>query len=174
MHDQPKYAPLDASPFFEDGRSARLPVEGTVARGRLRDDELLFTGTENGEPATMFPFPVDAAIMERGQEMFDAFCSPCHGRTGAGDGVVVQRGFTRPPDLTSAEVREAAVGHLFNVITNGFGAMPDHAAQIKVADRWAIIAYLRALQLAGSATIDDVPVSERGRLDGAPPGAGAR
>ena len=165
MHDQPRYSPLEASGFFADGRSAREPVEGTVARGFLKEDDLLYRGLHEGEATTVFPFPVTADTMERGREMFDAFCSPCHVRTGVGDGVVVQRGFTRPPDLTSEQVRESPLGHFFNVITNGIGAMPDHAAQIKAADRWAIVAYLRALQLAGSATIDDVPPSERGRLD---------
>lgn len=171
MHDQPRYSPLEASAFFADGRSAREPIEGTVARGLLRDDDLLYRGIQGGEAAMVFPFPVTEDTMVRGQDMFDAFCSPCHGRTGVGDGVVVQRGFTRPPDLTSRQVREMPLGHFFNVITNGIGAMPDHASQIKPADRWAIVAYLRALQLAGSATIDDVPPAERGRLDQPPAAA---
>jgi mono/diheme cytochrome c family protein len=164
MHDQPKYSALEASAFFSDGSSARQPVPGTVARGDLRDDALLYTGKEGEEPATVFPFPIDDAAMARGQERFNIYCSPCHGRTGAGDGVVVQRGFTRPPSLVDERLRGLPPGHFFEIITNGFGAMPDHAAQIRPADRWAIIAYIRALQLAGNATIDDVPATERGRL----------
>jgi mono/diheme cytochrome c family protein len=173
MHDQPTLSALEASPFFEDGSASRTPVEGTVARGDLRDDDLLYTGMVDDEPAAVFPFPVDDGVMARGQEMFNAFCSHCHGQTGAGDGMVVQRGFTRPPDLADERLRDAPAGHIFNVITNGFGAMPDHAAQIKVRDRWAIAAYVRALQLAGRATLDDVPPAERSRLEAAPAPAGA-
>jgi mono/diheme cytochrome c family protein len=168
MHDQPTLSALEATPFFEDRSASRLPVEGTVARGELREDELLYTGMMGDEPAAVFPFPVDDAVMARGQEMFNAFCSHCHGQTGAGDGMVVQRGFTRPPDLADVRLREAPVGHIFTVITNGFGAMPDHAAQIRVRDRWAITAYVRALQLARAATLDDVPPAERSKLEGMP------
>ena len=112
----------------------------------------------------MFPFPIDDAVMARGRDRFDAYCSPCHGRTGLGDGMIVQRGFTRPPSLVIDRLMEAPPGHFFEIITNGFGAMPDHAAQIRVRDRWAIIAYIRALQLAANAKIDDVPPAERVRL----------
>jgi mono/diheme cytochrome c family protein len=167
MHDQPSYSALEESSFFGDNSASRAPIAGTVARGQLRDDELLYSGKTGGEPADVFPFPVDDNVMARGQETFDAYCSPCHGRTGAGDGIIVQRGFTRPPDLTGEHVRGMVVGHYFDVITNGFGAMPDHAAQIKVHDRWAIAAYLRALQLSATASVNDVPAAERGRLDGA-------
>jgi mono/diheme cytochrome c family protein len=165
MHDQPTRSAMEASSFFADNAASRPPVAGTVPRGELRDDELLYRGTMNGEPADMFPFPIDDAVMARGQDGFNAFCSPCHGRTGRGDGIVVQRGFTRPPDLTDEGSRSLPAGHLFNVITNGFGAMPDHAAQVKVRDRWAITAYLRALQLSASASIADVPAAERSRLE---------
>ena len=165
MHDQPKYGPLEESSFFPDNTASRVPVAGTVARGQLRDDELLYQGTIDGQPADVFPFPVDDAVMARGQETFNAFCSPCHGRTGRGDGVVVKRGYTKPPDLTDENARSAPAGHYFNVITNGFGAMPDHAAQVKVRDRWAIAAYLRALQASASASIADVPAAERARLE---------
>jgi len=164
MHDQPRYTALKPSPFFADGSSARSPVAGTVARGDLRDDELLYTGKQGEEPSTVFPFPVDDAVMERGRERFDIYCSPCHGRTGTGDGIVVQRGFTKPPSLVTDRLVEAPPGHFFEIITNGFGAMPDHAAQVRVRDRWAIIAYIRALQLAANAKIDDVPPAERARL----------
>jgi mono/diheme cytochrome c family protein len=172
MHDQPKYTALEASPFFPDRSSSRVPVEGTVARGHLRDDELLYTGMQGDEPANVFPFPVDDVVMARGQEAFNAYCSHCHGRAGNGDGMVVRRGFTKPPDFAIQRLREAPVGHFFVVITNGFGAMPDHAAQIKVHDRWAIAAYVRALQLAAFAPLSDLPDDVRQKLE-AVPAAGA-
>jgi mono/diheme cytochrome c family protein len=165
MHDQPKYVPLRASAFFDDGRSARPVVAGTVARGQLRDDSLMHTGKIGGADATIFPFQVDARVMARGQERFNIFCSPCHGRTGQGDGMVVQRGYRRPPSYHQDRLRDAAVGHFFDVMTNGFGAMPDYAAQIKAEDRWAIAAYIRALQLSEHATLADVPAADREALD---------
>jgi mono/diheme cytochrome c family protein len=164
MHDQPKYVPLRESTFFGDGRSARPLVEGTVARGHLRDDALLYTGRVGKEDATAFPFPIDARVLARGRERFDIFCSPCHGRTGQGDGMVVRRGYRRPPSYHQDRLREAPVGHFFDVITNGFGAMPDYASQIAAADRWAIVAYIRALQLSEHATLADVPAGERDRI----------
>jgi mono/diheme cytochrome c family protein len=164
MHDQPKYIPLREAPFFGDDRSARAPVPGTVARGQLHADALLYTGKVNGVDTTEFPFPVTAQVMARGQERFNIYCSPCHGRTGLGDGMVVRRGYRHPPSLHDDRLRNAPVGHFFDVMTNGFGAMPDYAAQVKVADRWAIAAYIRALQLSGHATLGDVPASERGKL----------
>ena len=163
MHDQPKYIPLRQSSFFNDERSARPMVAGTVARGQLHEDPLLYTGKVNGADSTVFPFRVDARVMARGQERFNIYCSPCHGRTGIGDGMIVRRGFRRPPSLLD-ELREAPAGHFFDVITNGFGAMPDYAAEIKAEDRWAIVAYVRALQLSSNATVSDVPPSERGTL----------
>jgi mono/diheme cytochrome c family protein len=164
MHDQPKYIPLRESTFFGDDRSARVPVEGTVARGELHDDTLLYTGKVNGADAVVFPFAVDATVMARGQERFNIYCSPCHGRTGDGDGMVVRRGYRRPPSYHDERLRDAPVGHFFDVITNGFGAMPDYAAQIRAEDRWAIAAYIRALQLSEHATIADVPADRRGAL----------
>ncbi len=174
MHDQPKYQPLEASAFFGDAQASRLPVAGTVARGQLNDDPLLYHGkAENGD-AQLFPFAVDQAVMTRGQERFNIYCAPCHGQTGLGDGMVVRRGYRRPPSFADERLRNAPVGHFFDVMTNGFGAMPDYAAQIVARDRWAIVAYVRALQLSAHATLDDVPVAERGRLDEtrtAPPAA---
>jgi len=167
MQDQPKYIPLRESAFFGDARSARPIVAGTVARGQLRDDELLYTGKMNGADATMFPFAVDDRVMARGQERFDIYCSPCHGRTGLGDGMVVRRGYRGPPSFHQDRLRDAPAGHFFDVITNGFGAMPDYAAQIRVEDRWAIVAYIRALQLAEHAGPDDVPPAERDKLTAA-------
>src|SRR5262249_37410307 len=135
------------------------------ARSQLNDDPLLFTGKENGRDATMFPFPIDAAVMKHGQERFNIYCSPCHGRTGMGDGMVVRRGYRRPPPYDDDRLRQEPVGHFFDVITNGFGAMPDYAEQIPARDRWAIVAYVRALQLSAHATENDVPAAERRRLE---------
>jgi mono/diheme cytochrome c family protein len=118
----------------------------------------------NGQDATIFPSPVDAALMARGHERFDIYCSPCHGRTGRGDGMVVLRGYRRPPSFHQDRLRDAPVGHFFDVITNGFGAMPDYATQIRAEDRWAIIAYVRALQLSEHARLTDVPPPERDNL----------
>jgi mono/diheme cytochrome c family protein len=165
MHDQPKYIPLRESTFFTDTRSARPVVAGTVARGQLREDTLLYTGKVNGADATTFPFAVDEKAMARGRERYDIYCAPCHGRTGAGDGMIVRRGFRVPPTLHQDRLRDSPVGHFFDVITNGFGAMPDYATQIKAEDRWAIIAYVRALQLAQHAPLSAVPPDRRSELD---------
>jgi mono/diheme cytochrome c family protein len=165
MHDQPKYTALEHVNFIGDTSAPRLPVEGTVARGHLRDDTHFYTGKIDDEPVAEFPFPVDARVMTRGQEMFNAFCSPCHGRTGEGDGPIVRRGFSPPPSLIEDRLREVPAGHIFDVITNGFGAMPDHASQIRPADRWAIVAYVRALQTSAAGSITDVPAADRSRLE---------
>ena len=165
MHDQPKYIPLRESTFFDDARSARPIVAGTVARGQLRDDLMLYTGKQSGSDVDTFPFPVTASVMARGQERFNIYCSPCHGRTGQGDGMIVQRGYRRPPTYHQDRLRQAPVGHFFDVITNGFGAMPDYAAQIRPDDRWAIVAYIRALQLSEHASLADVPATQRRTLD---------
>ena len=164
MQDQPKYIPLRASSFFADDRSARPLVQGTVARGHLNDDTLLETGKLGDNDATVFPFAVDARVLSRGRERYDIYCSPCHGRTGAGDGMIVRRGFRRPPSYHDDRLRNAAVGHFVDVMTNGFGAMLDYRQQVEPRDRWAIAAYIRALQLSEHATIADVPERERGRL----------
>ena len=168
MHDQPKYRPYRESSFFADDLSARPVVAGTVPRGHLNDDALLYTGKDNGAVATVFPFPVDSNVMARGQERFNIFCAPCHGRTGLGDGMVVQRGYRRPPRLDDQRLRDAPVGHFFDVMTNGFGAMPDYAVQVRASDRWAIAAYIRALQLSSRAPVAEVPAAERSRLEGQP------
>jgi mono/diheme cytochrome c family protein len=165
MHDQPKYIPLRESTFFADQRSARPFVPGTVARGHLREDALLYTGKVNGADATVFPFAIDDRVMARGHERFDIYCAPCHGRTGQGDGMIVRRGYRRPPTFHQDRLRESPVGHFFDVITNGFGAMPDYAAQIRAEDRWKIVAFVRALQLSEHATVADVPADRRGDLD---------
>ena len=164
MHDQPKYIPLRESAFFSDARSARALVVGTVARGQLHEDAHLYTGKVNGTDTAMFPFRIDSLVMARGQQRFDIYCSPCHGRTGFGDGMVVRRGYRRPPSYHDDRLRKAPVGHFFDVISNGFGAMPDYAAQINVKDRWAIVAYVRALQLSEHATVADVPADQREQM----------
>ena len=164
MHDQPKYTPYKRSAFFADQRSARPVLEGTIAQGQLFDDEVLYTGKAGGQPATVFPFQIDAALMRRGRERYDIYCSPCHGLTGEGDGMIVQRGYRRPPSFNVDRLRQAPVGHVYDVITSGFGAMPDYAAQVPVRDRWAIAAYMRALQLSQNATAADLSPEARERL----------
>ncbi|MBI4788458.1 MAG: cytochrome c [Chloroflexi bacterium] len=166
MGSQPRYNPLEPSNFFRDGQSAQQPVPDTVARGHLQDDSALFTGRVGNANVTTFPYPVTGDILLRGQQRFDIFCAPCHGRTGSGNGLVVQRGFPAPPTFHQERLRSAPVGHFFDVMTNGFGRMPSYAEQIPVNDRWAIIAYIRALQLSQNATINDVPPDERLKLGG--------
>jgi mono/diheme cytochrome c family protein len=165
MHDAPRYDPLEQNTFFADGRSQRPLVANTVPRGFLREDEHLYRGKVNGQLATEFPMPVHAALMLRGQERYNVFCSPCHGRTGAGDGMVVRRGYRAPTSFHDPRLRQAPPGYIFDVITNGFGAMPDYASQVPVEDRWAIAAYLKALQFSQNATVNDVPADKRGELE---------
>ena len=167
MHLQPKYLPYQATSFFPDGRSERQPVPGTVARGQLRIDELFYTGRENGVVANRFPFPITRTDLERGRERFNVYCTPCHDYTGSGRGMIVQRGFPQPPSYHIQRLRDAPVGHFYEVITNGFGAMYSYASRIEPADRWRIAAYIRVLQFSQNAKIDDVPESERAKLGGA-------
>src|SRR5215211_2079494 len=168
MQDQPKMKPYRGTTFFGDGLSSRQPIEGTVARGFLRSDTAYYTGKKTGASPTpgtaqpgegaqansypddvdTFPFPVTKEIAMRGRERYEIFCSVCHGLTGNGDGMIVRRGFRRAASFNDDRLRQAPVGHLFDAITNGWGAMPSYAAQIPVQDRWAIIAYIRALQLS--------------------------
>jgi len=168
MHDAPSYDPLQESTFFADGRASRTLVANTVARGQLREDEHLYTGKINGQLAADFPMPVTAEVMARGQERFNVFCSPCHGRTGEGNGVIVQRGFRQPPSYHEDRLVNAPAGYFFDVMSNGFGAMQDYSAQVPVTDRWAIAAYIRALQYSRRATMDDVPADRRAEMDAAP------
>lgn len=172
MHDAPRYEPLEASAFFADGRGSRTLVANTVARGTLREDNHLYQGKVGGQLAETFPMPVTLDVMARGQERYNVFCSPCHGRTGQGNGMVVQRGFRAPPSYHEERLRTAPVGYFFDVMTNGFGAMQDYSAQVPVPDRWAIAAYIRALQFSQRATVDDVPADRRADLDRAPGAAG--
>ena len=163
MQDQPKYKPLAESEFFADHRSERPFVEGTVARGDLRDDTLLYTGKQDGKDAAVFPFAVTPDVLARGRERFDIFCSPCHGRTGDGDGMVVRRGYRQPPSYHTPALEKVPVGHFFDVMTNGWGAMPDYASQVPVRDRWAIAAYIRALQ-ATRVPIGELPEAEQEKV----------
>jgi len=165
MHVQPKYLPLAKTDFFGDGRSARPEVAGTVARGHLRLDEHLYTGKVNGQLAATFPFPITRQDLERGKERFNIFCTPCHDASGTGRGMIVLRGFPPPPSYHIQRLREAPVGHFFDVITNGLGNMYSYAARVTPEDRWRIIAYIRALQLSQAAAIGDVPPAERERLE---------
>jgi mono/diheme cytochrome c family protein len=174
MHDAPRYDPLESSAFFANGSGSRMPVAETVARGQLNQDRHLYEGVVDGRPAETFPMPVTAEVMARGHERYDVFCSPCHGLTGVGNGMIVQRGFRQPPSLHEDRLRNAAAGYYFDVMTRGFGAMQDYASQVPVADRWAITAYIRALQTSRAATVIDVPVDRRPELDrpvGAPSAA---
>jgi len=193
MYDQPRYEPLQASELFADGMSARPQVEGTVARGYLRDNEPLFTGKDEGKLISKIPDEVYRAIydndpgrfhqryseteatdlrlalLERGQERFNIYCSACHGRIGDGTGMVVQRGFRKPPSYHIDRLRNAPAGHFFDVITHGLGAMPSFANRVDVVDRWAIVAYIRALQLSQNARSDDIPADKRDTLSNSQP-----
>src|SRR5579872_2905244 len=168
MHVQPKYVPEDPSTFFADGRSERQPVVGTVARGELRTDELLYTGKVNGAVADLFPFPITAADLSRGRERYNIYCSPCHDYTGGGNGMIVQRGFPSPPSFHIERLRQAPAGHFFDVITNGFGVMYSYASRVPPEDRWRIAAYIRALQLSQQGSTADVPEPQRAALEQPP------
>ena len=166
MQDQPKYTPLRPSTFFEDGRSQRPLIEGTIPRGHLDDDAAFYTGKGPDGKTFLetFPFPVTRQVIERGQNRFTIYCTPCHGQLGFGDGKIVRRGYKHPPSYHSDRLRKVQAGYIFDVITNGFGAMPDYAAQVAPADRWAIVSYIRTLQLSENGTLNDVPPDARGQL----------
>jgi hypothetical protein len=170
MTQEPRYRTYQPSELFPDGASARSLPADTVARGQLRDDTLLYTGKDaGGQDSTDFPFPITRDVLERGRSRFEAFCVPCHGYVGDGDGMVVQRGFSPPPSYHSDRLRQAPVGHFFDVVSNGFGSMPSYATQVPVPDRWAIVAYIRALQLSQHASLDDVPADQRAQLEASSP-----
>ncbi|MBS0208348.1 MAG: cytochrome c [Planctomycetes bacterium] len=198
MYDQPRHEAMEASNFFPDGLSARPRVPGTIARGQLHADEALFTGRVGGQSVSQLPdgalraiharFPqrfkqpfdktdlveLRQALLERGHERFDIYCSVCHGGAGAGDGMIVRRGFRKPPSFHIDRLRNAPAGHYFDIVTSGVGAMPSYASRIGAADRWAIVAYVRALQLSQNARLDDVPADARSILDAASAPAGAK
>jgi mono/diheme cytochrome c family protein len=174
MHNQPKYRPLRSTEFFRDGSSARPLVEGTVARGTLQEDEAFFTGKIGTALVTELPFAIDDAVLARGENRYNVFCTPCHDATGSGKGMVVQRGYRPPPSLHDERLRAAPPGHFFDVMTNGFGAMPDYRAQIAPRDRWAVVAYIRALQLAHRVSTSDVPGGDPTKVPRPAPGGERR
>jgi mono/diheme cytochrome c family protein len=173
MHDTPRYEALEESDFFADKRAMRPIPEGTVARGNLRDDDVYYTGKDGNEPVPQLPAQVtlDKALLDRGQQRFNIYCSPCHSPLGDGNGTVVQRGYKRPASFHDQRLRDTGIGYFYDVISNGFGQMPDYAAQVAPADRWAIAAYIRVLQRSQTGTIQDVPAEHRGELDGKAPAA---
>jgi mono/diheme cytochrome c family protein len=164
MHNQPKAIPLRESMFFKDSSSARPVVEGTIARGTLQDDAAFFTGKAGAVEVDALPFALTADVLDRGEQRFNIYCTPCHGMSGSGDGMIVRRGYRQPPSYHIDRLRTAPLGHFYDVITNGFGAMPDYRAQITPRDRWAIAAYVRALQLSQHAAAAELSSEERRKL----------
>jgi mono/diheme cytochrome c family protein len=165
MHDQPKYQALAPSPFFADGRASRPLVENTVARGAIEDDPRHATGRVGGEYVADVPVTMTRELIARGRERYDIYCAVCHDRAGTGRGMIVRRGFRQPESFHAERLRGVADGYVFEVITHGFGMMPSYAAQIPIDDRWAIVAYVRALQLSQNATLADVPAAAREGLE---------
>ncbi|MFM8536420.1 MAG: c-type cytochrome [Acidimicrobiia bacterium] len=174
MHDAPRYEAFEASSTFADNRASRTAPAGTVARGWLRDDEALYTGKLAGQAVNEFPFAIGREELARGQQRYNIYCTPCHGKLGDGNGMVVQRGLRQAASYHQDRLREEKLGYFYDVITNGFGAMQGYAEQIPVRDRWLIVAYVRALQLSQHASVNDVPADQRAALDAgaeAAPGA---
>lgn len=168
MHDAPRYKPLAASDLWADGRSARSLVPGTVPVGFLREDTHLYAGKVNGKLADRLPMPVDEKLLARGRDRYDIYCTPCHGAVGDGQGMVFQRGMRSPAPASfhQQRLRQAPVGHFFDVMTNGFGGMQDYARELAPQDRWAVAAYVRVLQRSQDATVADVPPAELEKLKG--------
>jgi hypothetical protein len=162
MHVQPRQNPLSRSEFFPDQRSARPPVEGTVAQGQLQEDTYFYTGKIGNNPGDAMPFVVTKQVLERGRERYNIFCAPCHSRVGDGNGFVPSRGFARrPPSFHIVRLQKAPAGYFYDVITEGFGIMSDYSSQIPPQDRWNIVAYIRALQLSQNASMADVPEGQK-------------
>lgn len=157
MHNEPKFYPQRGTSFYADGRSVRPQVENTVARNQLHADTYFYTGVVDGKEGDGMPLPVTPELMARGQERYNIYCTPCHSRVGNGQGMIVQRGYRPAGNFHTDRLRNAPLGHFFSVITNGYGAMPEYASQVAPADRWAIVAYIRALQLSQNARATDVP-----------------
>jgi len=168
LAEQPRVDTEAPSDFFADGASARSLAPGVVPRGQPLNDPARYTGLVDGQPVETFPFPITQPIVQRGQERYNINCALCHGQTGYGDGMIVQRGFRLPPSYHDDRLRNSPVGHFFDVITNGFGAMYDQADRISPDDRWAIIAYIRALQLSQHAPIGLLSPADRASLPNAP------
>jgi mono/diheme cytochrome c family protein len=176
MHDAPRVEPLERSDFFTDQRGSRPLVEGTVARGHLRAEDVLYTGMLGTTPVDRIPLALTRELVERGRNRFEIYCTPCHGRSGEGNGLIVQRGYKQPTSFHDPRLRNERAGYFFDVMTRGFGQMPDYAAQVAPQDRWAIVSYIRALQLSRNATIADVPDADRKALESGqtpPPAEGA-
>ena len=164
MHNTPSAQPLRESHFVKGVSSARPLVEGTIARGTLQDDAAFFTGKSGAVLVDALPFPLTAEVLDRGQQRYNIYCAPCHGVSGNGDGMIVKRGYRQPPSYHVERMRTAPLGHYYDVMTNGFGAMPDYRAQVAPRDRWAIAAYVRALQLSQHAPAAEFPQEERDKL----------
>jgi mono/diheme cytochrome c family protein len=166
MFNQPSSKPLERSDFFQDNHMASRPIlQNTVARGQLKEDQWYYTGKVGTNLAEGFPFPITQEVLERGRERFDIYCSMCHGRTGEGNGMIVQRGFPVPPSFHIDRLRQAPVGHFFDVMTQGYGIMYSYAERVEPADRWAIAAYIRALQLSRNVTLAELSPAERVELE---------
>jgi hypothetical protein len=165
MHDAPKYEPLEQSAFFKDKRGSRQLLPGTIARGQLKEDKLLYTGRNGDALSDTFPFPVTAGVIARGRERFNIYCSPCHSRVGDGNGMIVQRGYKHPPTFHDDRMRAMPPGYYFTVMTNGFGVMPSYSLQVKADDRWAIAAYIKALQLSQHANVADLTADDKAKLE---------
>lgn len=165
MHDAAKYEPLEVSTFFKDQRTSRPLEAGTIARGLLKEDKLLHTGRDGDALSETFPFPVTSGVLERGRERYNIYCSPCHAQTGEGNGMIVQRGYKQPPSFHEERLRAMAPGYFFQVMTNGFVTMPSYALQVGAEDRWAIAAYIKALQLSRHASAADLSADDKTRLE---------
>lgn len=166
MWNGSRLKPLQASPVFADGSSSRPLVADTVARGHLQVDPAFDTGVVAGEPVKELPLPLTMTLLNRGQRQFNIYCAPCHDRTGSSNGMVVQRGFPQPPSYHIARLRNAPIGHFYDVMTNGYGLMYSYSDRVSPQDRWAIAAYIRALQRSRNATLADVPPKAQGQLTG--------
>ncbi len=164
MQDQPKYKPLGQNTFYPDGRNSRPVPANTIAIDELNDTDPYHTGMSNGAFLETIPAAVDLKLLNRGRDRYDIYCSPCHGRLGDGNGMVAQRGLRAPADFHTDRLRSVPPGYLFQVISNGYGAMGDYGDQVPVDDRWAIVAYIRALQLSRNASLNDVPADGRAQL----------
>ncbi|HLI75519.1 MAG TPA: cytochrome c [Acidobacteriaceae bacterium] len=160
MHNQPKFYPQRSTSFYSDGRSVRPQVENTVARNQLHQNAYFYTGLVDGKEGDGMPLPVTMELLQRGQERYNIFCTPCHSRVGNGAGMIVQRGYRPAGNFHTDRLRNAPLGHFYSVIANGYGAMPEYASQIATEDRWAIVAYIRALQLSQAAKPADVPAGQ--------------
>jgi mono/diheme cytochrome c family protein len=161
MVDQPRYEYLEPSTLFDDGQSARPPIPNTISRDEWTENPAYHTGETADGLVQQVPTEITAELLDRGQTRFNIYCTPCHGQAGYGEGMIVQRGYTQPPSLHIPRLRVVPDGHFFNVITDGFGRMPSYAAQVPVEDRWAIVAYIRALQLSQRMRVDELPSPEQ-------------